>query len=386
MNLYPSLIRPLLFQLEAERAHEWTLQFGRMVSAFGPACALVHRLYAAEDKRLATQFAGLHFSNPIGLPAGFDKNAVAIDAAAAVGFGTIEVGSVSLHPSAGNPVRPRLFRVPADEALMVFYGVPSDGIEVVMPRVKAAHSRASAGVPVGVSIVETNTGVEASADAVITEFIGAARRVAGAADYLVLNLSCPNSSGGLSVFDEPRCLRELFAGLGSIPNLPPVIAKARVPLDDNRIAAVLQAADGFPFIKGFIPSPGLSRPYPGIRTPPEVIAKMPGTLSGPFRHKLVIQHMRRWSALMDRSRHVLIGGGGIRTADEAYSMIRSGASLLQVYGGLVYQGPVLVKTLKVGLAELLARDGFGSVSEAVGIDVMSPSRKVGSMVGAELVA
>lgn len=368
MNLYRVAARPLLFRLEAERAHELTLRAGNWAGGLAPLRAGLRATYRFDSPRLHTRIGGIDFPNPIGLPGGFDKNGVALAAAAAIGFGAIEVGSVSLNPSKGNPERPRLFRVPADEAVMVYYGVPNDGANTVAARVAAAR-RMSLGIPIGVSLVETNTGVAEPADAVIAEFAGAARVLAPQADYIVLNLNCPNSLGGVSVFDDVAHLRALFVALAEVPALPPVFMKSNVPTDPAPIDAILAAADGFDFVRGFIPGARWHRPLADLKTPPEVLAAMPGTLSGPFRRDLSRECVRRWYARIDRSRHVLIGVGGIRSALDAYAMIRAGASLVQLLTALIYHGPSLVRDIKVGLAALLERDGFDSVGAAVGQDV-----------------
>ena len=148
----------------------------------------------------ARTVAGLHFANPLGLAAGFDKNGRAVQAIDALGFGSVEIGSVSAHPSAGN-AKPRLFRLPADEAIVVNYGVPNEGAQAVSRRIQ---KRFTDGL-LGVNIVETNTGQAPSHDAVLAEFIEAVRPFCSTADYITLNLNCPNTTGGSSPFDSPDC-------------------------------------------------------------------------------------------------------------------------------------------------------------------------------------
>lgn len=363
MTLYRALARPLLFRLDPERVHDLALRTGHWAGTFAPARAGLAARYGFASSRLATRVAGIDFPNPIGLAGGFDKNGLAMAAAEAIGFGSLEVGSVSLHPSAGNPGRPRLFRVPADEALMVNYGVPNDGAQAVAARLAAHRCR----IPIGVNLVETNTGVVTAADAVIDELVGAARVLGPRADYLVLNLNCPNSAGGASVFDDPAVLRTLLDGLTEV-GVPPVFLKSRAQGSAEAIDPVIATAEAYPFVVGFIPAATVPRPYRGFRTAPEVLAAMPGTLSGPFRHRVAVSHIRLWASRIDRERHVLFGAGGVRSAEDAYAMIRAGASIVQLLTALVYRGPALVREIKAGLDALLARDGFAQVADAVGAD------------------
>jgi dihydroorotate dehydrogenase (fumarate)/dihydroorotate dehydrogenase len=363
-QLYRACARPLLFRMDAERAHLATLRMARAVGRNAAGRTLVRALYGFEDPRLRIAVGGIDFPNPVGLPAGFDKNGIATEALAALGFGAIDIGSISAHASTGNPERPRLFRIPADEGLVVFYGVPNDGAAVVAERL----ARVRLPVPLGISLVETNTGTPAPVDAVIAELVEAARRFTGIATYFALNLNCPNSAGGFSHFDDPAHLRALLAALGEIAGLPPVFARVTPPVEPRGIDAVLAALDPFPFVKGlsfFDPRKDLR---PRLRTPPAELARMRGSVSAPVALDAMQATIREWYRRIDRKRLALVGCGGIRCADDAYRTIRLGASLVQVYTALVYQGPGLVREIKRGLVRLLARDGFAHVSEAVGAD------------------
>lgn len=362
VNLYRWCVRPVLFRFDAERTHRATLRACRALGRSGLARRGLRRLFAFEDARLRTSVAGIEFPNPVGLAAGFDKNGVAPEAIASAGFGSVEIGSVSAHPSEGNRVRPRLFRLPADQGMKVFYGVPSDGAEAVARRLAGVRL----GVPLGVSLVETNTGVMADPEHVVQEITQAARAFVSLADYLVLNLNCPNSTGGLSHFDEPRNLKLLLEGLRALERLPGVFLKIRSPRNPGAIDAVLEAIDPFPFVKGMILNTHAT-PV-GLKTPKEILDRLPGSMTGPFNRRAVNDAIRTWYSRIDRRKHVLVGVGGITRPEDAYETMRLGASLVQIYTALVYQGPGLVKSIKEGLCRLLERDGFRSISDAVGVD------------------
>ena len=334
MNLYRALVRPVLFQFDPEWVHHTTLGFGGSLGKSDFGLQLLKQLYGFEDPRLETTVAGLRFPNPVLLPGGFDKSGHAVHAIAAVGYGAVEVGSVSAHPSAGNPVRPRLFRVPADEALMVYYGVPNDGAEVVARRLAPTREPGPAGrplpVPLGINIVETNTGNPVDAAQLVAELTDALRVLKPLASYITVNMNCPNSAGGVSPLDEPATLRQLLESFAACGDLPPVFLKIRMNPEPAMIDAVLAVTDDFPFVRGFVPSVGSKRPYVGLKTPQAVLDRMPGSLSGPFTRDGATRVIKAWYARTDHKRYALLGAGGIVTAEHAYARIRAGASLVQV--------------------------------------------------------
>ena len=362
MSLY-GLLRPLFFRLDPEWIHRATLSAVGAAGRIPPVRGLLRGLLAVDDPRLRVEAGGLSFPNPVGLAAGFDKNGIAMEGLAAAGFGFVEVGSVSAHPSAGNPERPRLFRVPEDEAIVVYYGVPNDGAEAVARRFASGLA-----VPLGINLVETNTGRPAGADEVVEELVAAMRPFLGLADYATLNLNCPNTTLGESPFDDPDTLRSLLAGYGHYESMPPTFLKVVPTTDPATIEGTLAAMDPFPFVKGIVFGLPTGKPYENLRTPARVLDRMPGTLCGRPAGGLIDASIRAWYRRMDRGRHVIVGTGGIFTAEDAYKKIRLGATLVQVYTALVYHGPGLVKRINRGLGRLLARDGFDRVSDAVGAE------------------
>ena len=366
MDLYRDAIRPLLFRLDAETSHRATLRAARTLAHSRAALGAFERRFAIRDPRLRTKVAGIDFPGPVGLAAGFDKNGEAVAVTGRIGFGFVEVGSVSAHPSTGNATRPRVWRLPADEALRVYYGCPNDGAEVVSARLGAQRLP----VPLGINVVETNTGTLVSAAEAADEIARAAGCFAGRADYLVLNLSCPNMpQGGSGLFDDTAALRLLLQRMAEHPVLPPVFLKLTPPGDaeDPRvIEPILATVDSFGFVKGFILNIPNRRPHETLRTPAAALAATRGGITGPSLRAVTNAAIRAWYARIDRARHALIGTGGISSAEDAYATIRHGASLVQLYTALVYRGPALVARINDELAPLLARDGFDGVAEAVG--------------------
>ena len=362
MSLYSTLVRPLLFQLDPERAHRLALRFGAMSGFAAPALRAACRV---SDPRLETTVAGIKFATPIGLSAGFDKSGEAIAALAGLGFGHVEIGSVSADPSGGNP-RPRLFRLPQDRAIVVAYGVPNDGAQTVAARL----ARISLPVPLGINIVKTNRGPGAapeSADQIIGEYVEAARVLEPHAGYLMFNLSCPNTEDGRDFFADRGHLDASLAALGEIGLKKPVFLKVSPLGGEPMIEQVLAAAAPHGFISGFMFNLPSVKPR-NLRSPRALWENMPGAVSGPPATELLDACLRAAWRRIDRKRYALIASGGVFTAEDAYAKIKQGASLVQLLTALVYEGPGVVRRITQGLARLLERDGFSNVADAVGAE------------------
>lgn len=364
---YESVVRPLLFRLDAERAHNLTLRACEVGGRIAPALLLSRRLLEVRDDRLRVHAAGLEFSNPLGLAAGFDKNGHAVPMLVSMGFGLIEIGSISAYPSSGNP-RPRLFRIPADSGIVVNYGVPNEGAAAVAERLRGHRWR----VPLGINLVKTNAPEIPSCEPdVYEDFARSMRLLDGMADYIALNLSCPNSASDRDFFDDLPRLHTLLTTLSEPCPSSPVFLKLRPTTDAGRLREIVAIADEFPFVAGFgINLPSGKPPALHLTTTPSVLARMPGAVSGRPVEQLIngiLADLRR--IVGPRSRYTLMAAGGVFDAEGAYRKIRLGASLMQVYTGLIYRGPGVVREILGGLLELLERDGHDNVAEAVGTDV-----------------
>jgi dihydroorotate dehydrogenase len=364
MPLYSTFIRPLAFQLDPETAHHLAIATG---ARLGWAAAAMRATTGIDDIRLSLDVAGLHFPTPIGLAAGFDKSGTAISALAGLGFGSVEIGSISVDPSTGNP-KPRLWRLPEDRGIVVHYGLPNDGAEVIARRL----SRTRLPVPLGVNLVVTNRGAGAAplkADQIIGEYATAARIMAPHADYLMLNLSCPNTVDGRDFFADSGHLDACLTALDEMNLKIPVFLKVSPLGGVEAIEHVLAVADNRAFVSGFMFNLPPVKPK-GMRTPEQIWRALPGAVSGPPASALADFCIRETFRRMNRKRHVLIGAGGVFTAEHAYAKIRLGASLVQLLTALIYEGPGVARRVTQGLAELLARDGVKHVAEAVGADAI----------------
>ena len=356
-------LRPLLFRLDTEAAHHAALRAARLAHA---APALVRPLFGFENERLAQRLWGLSFANPVGLAAGFDKNAAFVRAWGALGFGFAEVGSVTARPSEGNP-QPRAFRLPADRALVNRMGLNNDGADAIAERL--AHEKQT--VPLGINLAKTHDPAILG-DAATEDFLQSFHRLAAFADYVALNVSCPNTAEG-KTFEEPEAFDALLTAvmaartdLGGVPVLVKLSPPTSVTFDPGPVDELVQIALGHG-VAGFIAT-NTASDRTGLRTDAATLdAVGRGGLSGrPLaeRATALVQHLYHRTG----GNVPIIGVGGVDSAEAAYRKIRAGASLVELYTGLVYEGPGLVGKINRGLVRLLDRDGFAQLTDAVGVD------------------
>jgi dihydroorotate dehydrogenase len=355
---YRRVVRPVLFRADPEWIHERLIRQAELASSSRGLCRAVARWSASRDERLSSTVAGLSFRTPLGLAAGFDKSARAVPVLAALGFSHVEVGSISAEPSAGNP-RPRLFRLPAQQGIVVNYGLPNDGAE----RVASRLARPS-GAHVGVNVVNTNYGPGApdqSDDEILGDYLRTVARLRQSADYLCLNLSCPNTRDGRGFFQDSARVRALLDMLADLGVGKPLFLKVAPFAGTSDLEKFLATVDESRFVSGF----AVNLP-PG--KPAGVVSRHPGAVSGKPAERAANDAIRELYRRMDKARYVIIGSGGVFTAEDAYRKIRLGASLVQLLTSLVYEGPGVVRSINRRLPDLLARDGFHHVADAVGVD------------------
>ncbi len=367
MSLYSALARPALFALDAERAHNLTM------AALGvPIVPSVLSLTAPrDDLRLHQRTFGVSFRNPIGLAAGLDKQGTAVRAWSALGFGFAEIGTVTPRPQPGNP-QPRLFRLRDDRAVINRFGFNSEGANHVAENLRrtglAAFRPDTAAAPafrVGINIGKNKTTVNEQA---AEDYVSAVEVLHPYADYIVINVSSPNTVG-LRSLQASETIRPLVEQVvkaleGVSARDIPVLVKVSPDMNDrDLIDSVEGAAAGG--ARGVIATnTTLSRADLKTRTPSRDEA---GGLSGaPLRTRA--NDVCRVLFSRFHSRLPIIGVGGIFTADDAYQRIRAGAALVQLYTGFIYEGPAVLSRIAAGVAARLARDGFSSITDAVGID------------------
>jgi dihydroorotate dehydrogenase len=348
MNLW-RLARGALFCLPAETAHQLTVR--------ALATGLVPHRRVTVDPRLEQTLWGKTFPNPLGQAAGFDKDARVMGAMLGFGFGFVEAGTLTPRPQPGNP-RPRLFRLPEDRAVINRLGFNNQGAPAAARRLKRFGARPHKGV-VGVNIGRNKTSTDAVAD-----YADAARVLGPFADYLVLNVSSPNTPG-LRDLQGAGALAELVVAVRAArgPSAPPVLVKIAPDLSDAQVAdlCALARAGGMD---------GLIISNTTVERPATLISAHKGEAGGLSGVPLMAPSTKLLAEVYRAVRGAvpLIGTGGVATADDAYAKIRAGASLVQLYTALVYEGPGLVGQVLTGLADRLTGDGFTSLSDAIGAD------------------
>jgi dihydroorotate dehydrogenase len=346
------LVRPFLFALDPETAHELALRALRHGVPSAPAMA---------EPRLARRLLGLEFPNPVGLAAGLDKNAEAVDGLLGLGFAFVEVGSVTPKAQIGNP-RPRLFRLPEDGALINRMGFNNEGHAAVHRHLAARRRR---------GIVGVNVGANKDSPDRIADYAAGVAAFADVADYLTMNISSPNTPGLRDLQEREavtRLLATVVAARNTAPRRVPLLLKIAPDLDDDALAAICDAAlesgiDGIIVSNTTIARDGLRNTR---------YAREAGGLSGrPLfaRSTAMLANVRRRVG----SRLVLVGVGGVDSAETAFAKIAAGADLVQLYTGLIYQGPRLPVDIAEGLVQFLDRRGLRTVAEAVGSEADSCS-------------
>ena len=339
--LYRAL-RPALFALPAETAHGLALAALRLAPGRAPVA----------PARLSAMVAGLRFPSPVGIAAGFDKNAVAVDGLLRMGFGFVEIGTVTPRPQAGNP-RPRLFRLAEDRAVINRMGFNNEGAHAVAARLRGREGRSG--------IVGINIGANKDSPDRIADYAAMATTMAPLASYLTVNVSSPNTPG-LRALQDQSALAELLAAVIEARggDGPPVFLKLAPDLSASEIEAICRVALDRRVDALIVANTTVSRPPLRSRHAGEG-----GGLSGEPLRDLALATLRQFRAASGGA-IPLIGVGGIATAEDAWARIRAGASLVQLYTALVYAGPGLARAIDRGLAELMQRDGYASIAEAVG--------------------
>ncbi|MFB6235158.1 MAG: quinone-dependent dihydroorotate dehydrogenase [Halopenitus sp.] len=352
MSAY-DLCKPALFAFPPETAHNLTHRALRAVQGTRIQAVLAER-YVVDDDRLATEAFGLDFPNPVGVAAGFDKNAEVPRALAALGFGHVEVGGVTAEAQAGNP-RPRMFRLKTDRGLINRMGFNNQGADRVGERL---DREPLPDVPVGINIGKSKATPLAEAP---DDYLYTYERVAGAGDYFVVNVSSPNTPGLRSL--QNREALEGILGTLKEAGASPLLVKFSPDLPRPAIEEALAVVEELD-LDGVIATNTTTERPDDLKSPKKAER---GGLSGDPIEETATDLIR---FIAERTDVPVIGVGGVSDAAGAYAKIRAGASLVQLYTGLVYEGPSIARDINEGLLELLERDGFDSVADAVGADLL----------------
>lgn len=364
--MYKRVARPLFFKIDPETTHNLIVSFGSLLGRTALTRAACRKFLDYEHASLAQDVLGIHFSNPVGLAAGFDYDAKLIKILPSVGFGFHTIGTVTNEAYEGNPP-PRLGRLPKSKSLLVNKGFKSAGMEAVLSRVAASPRT----VPLGMSIGSTNKSYPSFEDQIQNVVAGFRKAMqANLVDYYELNISCPNLVNvgpDTETFSTGEGFRKLLTALSALEFSKPVFVKMHLEKTEDETAALMDAAAPFRFIKGFVFSNLCKDRSNQVLDRSEVEAAGKGNFSGQPTFE-GSNALLRFAYKRHKDRFVLIGTGGIFSAEDAYEKIRAGASLVQLITGMIYEGPQVIGKINRGLFELLKRDGFANVKDAVGAD------------------
>ncbi|MDX1766334.1 MAG: quinone-dependent dihydroorotate dehydrogenase [Candidatus Saccharimonadales bacterium] len=356
---YRGVARPLFFAQDPEKVHDRMLTVASFAGRHAVMRDLSRAAFTYSHPMLRQGILGIDFKNPIGLAAGFDKDAVMTDILPDVGFGWEEIGSVTGEFCPGNEGT-RLWRLKQSKSIVVYYGLKNEGSEAIADKLKDKDFR----IPICASIAKTNSKKTASDKAGIADYVKAFQTMEPIGDLFTINISCPNAYGGQPFTDGER-LDKLLSAVDKVKTDKPVFIKLSPDLDDKTLNDLLDVIDKHRIHGIICTNLTKKRDNPAIKE-----AEVPdkGGLSGKVvegpSNDLLEKVARR-----TKGKYVLVGLGGIFTAEDAYKKIKLGASLIQLITGMIYEGPQAISEINRGLVKLLKADGYSHISEAVGADV-----------------
>ncbi|MBU1151688.1 quinone-dependent dihydroorotate dehydrogenase [Patescibacteria group bacterium] len=344
--LYKWIAKPIFFSMDPEFIHVWMVRFSRVLQSNPVTRAITGFFFTYKNKKLSQKIEGIKFETPLGLAAGFDKDAEIVETIRLSGFGFSEVGSITADPCEGNP-RPRLWRIINEKSLRVNYGLKNNGAEAIASRMERTKYK----MPVLISIARTNCRETCGRDQGVKDYLRTYKRFKNIGDMDVLNISCPNSYGA-ETFLKTGNVRALLMEIKKIRNEKPLLLKISPDLNRQSLDEIVELAQMYG-VDGFICT-NLSKKE-----------KSRGGLSGKNierKANRVISHIYEKT----RGKMLIIGVGGIFSAKDAYKKIKLGANLLQLITGMIYEGPQLMSEINRGMVELLEKDGYSNIQEAVG--------------------
>lgn len=363
---YQYLIRPILYRFSPDTIHPIVATGSELAARTPGVGQLLRRYFRVEHPALRTTIDGVTYGNPVGLSAGFDKDAQNLHFAEAFGFGFEEVGSITGRPYRGNP-KPWARRMVRNESLVVNYGLRSQGVERVAQRLERTH----VAMPYGVSVAKSNL-PDCFGDAAIADYVKVYTRLKDLGAYATINLSCPNTADG-TPFSEPKTLEPLLQALADARTQhsirKPTYLKINPDMPREKLDHIINLVRQYE-LQGLVIGNLIKdkqRAHALLEYPDDHNLDWPGGISGKPVRNLSTETIR-YTYGKTNGRMTIIGTGGIFTGDHAYEKIRAGASLVQLITGFIFGGPTTIRNINKRLLELLQRDGFTSIQQVVGAD------------------
>lgn len=356
---YKAIFRRVFFRVDPEIIHDRFIKIGEFLGGNFLTRGLILLLFSYSNDKLLQTIAGIKFENPVGLAAGFDKDGKLTNILPSVGFGYAEIGSITGESCPGNS-KPRLWRLPKSKSLIVNYGLKNEGCEKISKRLKNRDFT----IPIGTSIAKTNNKKTAGMTKGVEDYVKAYKKFTDVGSYFAINISCPNTFGG-QPFTDPERLDQLLGEIDKIQTKKPIFLKLSPDLTDQEIDKILKVASQRK-VDGFICT-NLSEKRDSKKIMDDNVPSK-GTLSGKLVEDLANQQIS-YVYQKTKGKYIIIGCGGIFSAEDAYKKIKLGASLTQLITGMIYEGPQLISEINQGLIKLLKKDGYESISQAIGAGV-----------------
>lgn len=347
---YANVLKPMYFMLDPEYVHNSFVKTGAFLGSNRITKSLTSLMFNYQNEKLCQNLLGINFRNPIGLAAGFDKNGAMASIMEDVGFGFAELGSITAKPCSGNTGL-RLKRFPEKQSLWVNFGLNNKGAVEIHKNLKGKEFK----IPIGISAAKTNCKETVDPKVGLKDYLFTVKEFRDTADFFDLNISCPNAYGGRD-FADPKLFEELAKEVHNLKLRQPVFVKMSPDLTQKNIDSILEISADYG-ISGFICT-NLTKKH----------KLKSGGLSGksvkPLADKVLSYVYKKSKSI--GSNFLIVGVGGIFSAEDAYAKITHGANLAQLVTGMVYQGPELIGQINLGLVKLLEKDGYSNISEAVG--------------------
>ncbi|MFA5792145.1 MAG: quinone-dependent dihydroorotate dehydrogenase [Candidatus Paceibacterota bacterium] len=358
---YKYILKPIFFKFDAEVIHDYFITIGKFLGRHSITRKITGAFFNYKNPSLEQNILGINFKNPVGLSAGFDKNAVLTDILPYVGFGFIEIGSITAKPYEGNK-KPRLYRIKKEKSLRVNYGLKNLGAEIIHKNLQ----NKTFSFPVGINIAKTNNIETSEINKGIEDYFFTYKIFQDVGDYFTINISCPNTCEVKPIFAEPQNLDLLLNKIFSIPKIKPIFIKLSPDLTNTILEEILEICGKYD-VDGFICT--------NLTKINLLNHEGRGGFSGKLVEELSLKtiryvyksiHNSAKARLWQGKKPIIIGVGGVFNAKDAYRKIKAGASLIELITGMIFEGPQLISDINLGLVKLLKKDGYKNISEAVG--------------------
>lgn len=356
---YKYILKPIFFKFDAEIIHDYFTIVGKFLSRHNITQKITGAFFNYKDKSLEQNILGVNFKNPVGLSAGFDKNAVLTNIIPYVGFGFMEIGSITAKPYEGNK-KPRLYRIIKEKSLRVNYGLKNLGAEVIHKNLQ----NKTFSFPIGINIAKTNNIETSEINKGIEDYFFTYKIFQDVGDYFTINISCPNTCEVKPIFALPENLDLLLKKIFSIPKIKPIFIKLSPDLEDEQLNGILEVSGKYK-VDGFICTNLTKINLINHEGKGGFSGKIISSLSDNLI-RYIYKKTNGPSVSLGTSKPIIIGSGGVFSAEDAYKKIKAGASLIELITGMIFEGPQLISDINLGLVKLLKKDGYKNISEAVG--------------------